>query len=471
MADPLGSFTGLSSGMDWRGLVDQIVQLERRPAVKLQATIDANTKRKTALDEFQKTVQGFQSAAEWLRGDAGAASPFDSYSVATSGLDASGRTVLAATARAGASGGSYGIAVTSLASAQKWTGAVGRAPADTLDAFANSTLTLSKGGVAVTPAITVGTGWTLARLRDEIAKLNTGATPSGVQASVLAVSPTEQRLVLGATATGTANGFALDDGGSGLLAHLGLDADSRQNNPALVQAPVDAAFSIDGVAMTRATNTVADAIPGVTLTLSAKGNATVEVTRVASAASEGMKGLVETFNKMQAALTAARDPKSPLSNDPLLRTMRSELGRLVVTPAASGGTTGVSEDLASLASLGVSLQKDGTLTFDSARFATLTTERMGDVKAVLADRMAALAGFAEGIARPLTGAIDQREQNIDTMNGRYTSRIADIDARLEKRRAALLVQYSRFEGSLGRLKALGDQMGAQFAGLNRKSDS
>ena len=476
MADPLSTFTGLSSGMDWRTLVDQMMQLERRPADRLQDKITANTKRKDALAQFQWLVQAMSDAAARLSSSStSGSSPFDSFTTSTSGTAASGRNVLAATAGVGASPGSHAVKVTALASAQRWTGAANVNVTQTLPAGA--TLTLTKGDASATSVgpITVGADWTLSRLRDEINARNTGSPASGVAAAIVNASATEQRLVLTSTAPGATNGFTLaDDGLRGLLATLGLDADTRAANPALTQGASDAAFSVDGVAMTRTTNAVGDALTGVTLTLAAVGDASVSVERQASASADAVKGFVDAYNKVQTYVQAqGRDVKAPLHNDPLLRAARSSLGRMVVTgatPASQpGGAMGVADDLTALSSLGVSMQKDGTLSFDASRFAAASA-RLPDVRALLTARMDELSTYADSLAKPLTGQIDQREMGIDTQNARMTDRIADIDARLEKRRAALIAQYAKFEASLGTLKALGEQMSAQFAGLTKRSD-
>lgn len=478
MAESLTSFTGISSGLDWRSLVDQMMVIERRPAVKLEAAIAANTKKREAFGGFQTLVQAVKDGADRLAGTSSTgSSPFEAFTTSvTAGTGTGGRNVLAAVALAGAAPGTYAVKVTALASAQKWTGGKSVGPTQLLPA--GGTLTIANAADPTKQATIppIGSDWTLSRLRDEINKLNVGATATGVSASIVNVSATEQRLVLASSATGTANGFTLaDDGTSGLLATLGLDGATQTANPSLKVDARNAAFTVDGVAMTRASNSVGDALSGVTLTLAAEGETTVVVERQTSAASDAVKGFVEAYNKVQAALKSQLGTVgSPLYNDSLLRTTRGTLASTMVTSATPasqpGGAAGVADDLTSLAALGVSLQKDGTLAFDQSKLNTLAATRLPDVQALLATRMGALSTVTESLVQPLTGAIDQREANIDTQSARYTSRVTEIDARLEKKRAALIAQFAKFESSLGSLKALGDRMSAQFAGLNARKD-
>lgn len=477
MAESLSSLTGLSSGMDWRSLVDQMMSIERRPAVKLEAATTANTRKKEAFASFQTLVQAVKDGADRLAGTSlTGSSPFDAFTTSVAaGTGTGGRNVLAAVALAGASSGSYAVKVTALAAAQKWTGGRSVTPTQLMPAGGTLTITNAADPTKRATIPPIGSDWTLSRLRDEINKLNVGATATGVSASIVSVSATEQRLVLTSTATGTANGFTLsDDGTSGLLTTLGLDSATLTATPSLKVDARNAAFTIDGVAMTRASNSVGDVLPGVTLTLGAEGDTTLLVERQTSAAADAINGFVEAYNKVQALVKSQLGTAgSPLYNDSLLRTARGNLANTVVTsakPASQpGGDPGVADDLTSLAALGVSLQKDGTLAFDQAKFNTLASTRLPDVRALLTARMGALATFTGSLVQPLTGALDQRKASIDAQSARYTSRVTDIDARLEKKRTALLAQFSKFEASLGGIKALGDRMKAQFDGLNKSN--
>jgi flagellar capping protein FliD len=84
--------------------------------------------------------------------------------------------------------------------------------------------------------------------------------------------------------------------------------------------------------------------------------------------------------------------------------------------------------------------------------------------------MGALSDYLGALAQPLTGLIDQRESGIDTQSAALQARVTQIDARLDKKRTALLAQYSKFEASLGRLNALQSTMSAQFAGLDQRGE-
>jgi flagellar hook-associated protein 2 len=452
MAEPLSSFTGVSSGMDWKGLVESIIALDKRPVDKLQARIDANTSRSTALDQFRTAMAALKTAADGLAGG----SALDLFSVTTDGADAAGRMVLSAVASVGASAGSYALQVTSLATAQKRVGtaawsATQKAGPD--DAATVGTLTV--GGQPVT----VRGGDTLATIRDRI---NTATGKSGVQATILSLKAdgSDQRLVLTGTKTGAGNAWSVaDDTAGSLVAALGIGG-------ADLTGAADAAFTIDGSdPITRPTNTVGDVLPGVTLNLTAAGSATVTVARQASASSAAMQAFVDAYNKVVDFVKVQGTAKAPLQGEPMLRVTPQQLSGLMLGAAATGNAGGVAEDLTRLVGLGVSLQKDGKLAFSAATFQAAYPAREADVKALLADRMQAFSTFADSVTGSFTGAIDRRKGSLSTQSATMQARMDDINARLDKKRAMLLAQYAKFEGSLGKIKSVGDSMSAQFTAM------
>jgi flagellar hook-associated protein 2 len=317
----------------------------------------------------------------------------------------------------------------------------------------------------------VAAGDTIAAIRDKI-NAQTGTT--NVQASILSTKAdgSDQRLVLSGLKTGAANAFAIgDDAGGTLVAVLGFDGTNT------VEAG-DSAFTLDGGAtsITRPTNVVADSIPGVTLTLNAKGDSTVTVDRQASAGASAMQSFVDAYNRVQSFARTQSAAGAALQNDPILRSVRGTLAGMTLTSAplidGGGQPTGIAADMTSLGALGIAVQKDGTLSFDQATFNRAYPSRMNDVRAVLADRMAAFHAQADGITKASTGQIDEREKAMETQNATLQTRIDQLENRLEKKRTVLLAQYAKFEASLGRLKSVGESMSAQFSGLlNSNKDS
>ena len=457
MADPLTTIPGVASGIDWSAVVDQVIAAQKKPATRLQANIDANGRRKDALEQLRQKLAAVQGAADGLR----KGKALDAFAVSSSGVDAAGRSILAATVGTGAVAGTYDITVTALAAAQKTVATTGWDGTQVLSADA----TLVLGGTD----IALKAGDSLATVRD---KINAQTTKTGVQASILSVDAggADQRLVLTGQKTGAANAFSVADGAGGaLLAALGIGGANAVD-------ATDAAFTLDGGAttITRPTNLVADAIPGVSLTLTAKGSSALTVDRQPKAGVEAVQAFVDAYNTAQAYLKTQAVAGAPLQNDAFVRSMRGSLSSMVLTPAArvddSGIPTAVADDMTALNAIGVTVQKDGTLAFDQAKFNGAYPARMNDVRALLADRMSTFFSYADGVTGTYTGQVDRREAAMDAQNVTMAHRIDEINSRLDKQRSALLAKYAKFEGALARMKSVGDAMTAQFSALT-KSDS
>ncbi|MDF1503724.1 flagellar filament capping protein FliD [Roseisolibacter sp. H3M3-2] len=459
MADPLTTITGLSSGIDSKALVEQIMLLERRPAARLETQIGLNKKKSDAFDQLRKLLDALRTAAEGFKTGSG----LSAFTTSASGADSAGRSLLAATAGTGAAPGTHQIEVKSLARAQKTIGAAQAAGAATALGL-TGTFAMSVGGTEV-GQVTVEATDTLLQVRDKINALG-GVAPK-VQATVLTAGATDARLSLSGLQMGSAGAFTFSDVSGTLTSALGL-------NNAPLQGASDATFVVDGVPMTRTSNTVADAIADVTLTLTAAEEgklATVTVERLPSAGVDSAKAFVEAYNKVvtfiQAQNLAAADGSSPpLRGDGLLRSIRGALTQTVIGTAVAPAAT----DLARLATAGISLQKDGTLSLDANAFKATYATRRDDLVKLFADRGTALFDQVDALTKSGTGTIDQRTAGLTERNQVMTGRVADIDSRLDKKRTALLAQYAKFEASLGRLKSLGDSLSSQLAGLNKSNN-
>ena len=457
MAEPLSSISGLSSGIDSKALVEQIMLLERRPAVRLESSIDANKKKAEAFAQFKTLLTAFKTAAEAFKKGTG----LNALSTTVSGTDGAGRALLAATASAstGALPGSYQVEVQSLARAQK---SIGTAQASATTALGLAgTVDVAVGGAALGTLTLDGTE-SLVQVRDKLSAL--AGTPPKFQATLLSAGATDQRLVLTGTQAGSSGAFTLTDTSGTVAASLGLSGTPYHDAS-------DAKFVVDGVPMTRTSNTVADAIPGVTLTLSAAEigkTATVNVERFPSAATDAAKAFVEAYNKVvafvqvQATTTATA---LPLRGDPMLRTVRASINKEML-----GSGAGLPADMARLGSAGITLQKDGTLALNAEVFSAAYASRQGELSAMLAERGAAVVDQIDVFTATGTGMIDARSSALTDRNATLASKVSDIDSRLEKKRATLLAQYAKFEASLGKLKSIGDSLTSQLKSLSSGSD-
>ena len=388
------SAPGIGSNLDINGIVSQLMALERRPLQSLDRKEAAFQAQLSAFGTLKGALATFQSAAAGLN-DAG---KFQAYK-ATIG-DGAVATVGAAKT---AAPGSYALEVTQLAQAQKLV-AVGQT--STSAAIGAGTLTFEFGtiaggtfdsvtgkytGASFTPdgagakTVTIGASSnTLAGIRDAINAAKIGVTASIVNDG----SGTPYRLALTVNSSGAAKSVKISAAGDAalgtLLAH---DPAATQSLSETVSA-TNAALKIDGVAITKTSNTVSDAIEGVTLNLT-KTNAgsptTVSVVRDSGAIKGAVEALVKAYNEINttikslSAYDAATRQGAVLQGDITLLSLQSSI-RSVLGNAltATGGAYN------NLSQIGVTFQKDGTLALDATKFQTALDNAPNDIAALFA---------------------------------------------------------------------------------------
>ncbi|TDJ87042.1 hypothetical protein E2O24_02325 [Campylobacter volucris] len=159
----------------------------------------------------------------------------------------------------------------------------------------------------------------------------------------------------------------------------------NKDNENHIQKGMDAVFSVDGVKMTRPTNTITDIGPGITLELKQKGEISFNVSQDTSAISESLNNLVTAYNDLMTNITAATkyDAEAGVKgnfvgvseiynikaqvNEILLRTITVDGTITVGDSDTSEGMQVSSKVSLSLADYGLTLT-DGLLTFDSSKF-------------------------------------------------------------------------------------------------------
>lgn len=375
---PAGAVSGLISGVDYRSLIDQIITNESAPAISLRAQEQKNKDQLTAFDTYRGLLAAVQTAVKDLKDG----SAFDAIAASVAAISGT-RPLVSATGTSSAAPGSYQITVTALARSQK----LGTTPT----ASVTTSLGLTAGSFTINGAtINVDGSDTLTTLRDKINAVNSGPTASKVSASILQVDDTHYRLVLTSDATGAA-GMTLANVSGGAPQALGLtDGSNVIQAGAILVAGLNSSFSVDGIAMSRSSNTVTDAIQGVTLNLVAQENGAVtnlSIERSVDAGRASMQAFVDSWNKLidfvktQQTPPAAGKDAPVLFADQILKTVSSTMSRNLLS-----SITGAPADLSTAAMAGVSVGADGKLTLNTSKFDTAYKERLGDLRTLFSQR-------------------------------------------------------------------------------------
>jgi len=374
MTTPLSSVQGLITGFNSRDLVDAIIAQARIPAERMEANIVALQQKTTALGNYRGLLDTVRNAARTLR----TGSAFDATAATTTVLSGT-RALATATTTAAATPGTFTLAVNTLARAEKL---AGTGQADFATALGmDGTFSINGQDVVVTTADS------MVAIRDRINALNAGTTPTGVSATILSVSGTDHRLILTSTATGAA-GIALAESSGTALQALGfLDGGGAKIPASILTSGADASFSIDGIAMTRTSNVISDAITGVTLSLVSEevgASTAIEVSRFGNAAEQAMQQFVDAYNALvtfiqeQGTVTSSRPA---LYGDSILRTARSALPTVLLEAVG-----GAAVDMATVARAGLSLDRNGKLSLDAAAFSASFSTRYGDLRTLFTEQ-------------------------------------------------------------------------------------
>ena len=424
-------FGGIASGLDTNALIDGLVKVERRSIDILKTQSARYQAQQGVLSILSSNLASVKSAAQNLS----LSTDFNKRAISSSD-----ETVLKASAGSSALVGSYTVNVSSLAKAKvlQSTGY-----ASTTDIIGQGTLTITVGGTS--KDITVdGTNNTLSGLKDAINDANAGVTASIVNTGT-STAPSYKLIVQGKN-TGLENdvslSFAVTDGGSDPFAGGGD----------VVQAAADAQFTVNGLSLTRSSNTVSDAIPGVTLSLLKEGGAssTVNITSDTSAVMANVKSLVDAYNAVakivrdQFSLNSATGRQGALAGDSTVRTAISRLRNALTSVRGGDGS------IRSLSDLGVRFQKDGSLSLDESK---LTNALSQDPEAV----QKLFLKVHDGVGKRVPDAVDSL---IDSVDGAITARQNGLTANL----ASLDKKIAREEQRISKYQ---EQLTAQFTALEK----
>jgi len=377
------ALAGLTTGIDTTTLISQLVDAERGHERILQTQKSTSDQMVQAYTDLTTRLDSLKSAADDLR----SASALRSWS-ASSSSDAT----LTVTADSGASEGSHQVEINRLASAERDVHG-GVAALDTK--VGAGSFTYEYNGTKRTVQTTADT--TLSGLRDLI---NNDAGNPGVNASLLQYDPDGTgtqgfHLVLGGNDSGADYAIQMVDAETSLNG-TGGTVDFRQASFTTTQNAQDSQIRVDGYPgsngwIERSSNTISDVIPGVTLQLHGTTTGTnpvnVSLTRDTSALKDKLNTLVTAYNSAAdfMALKTGYDASTKTAGilmGEYTASYASYAIRMPLAESAPGFLDGA-DSYTLAAQVGLSVDKDGHLQFDSSTFDTAAASDYQGVLALL----------------------------------------------------------------------------------------
>ncbi len=358
----------------------------------------------------------------------------------------------------------------------KTTGAVTTAP--TLTGTGSShTVSNSIAGVtavnsATTTTINVGTD-TPSGVVAAINQANTGVTATLVDTGLGANS---FRIIL-AGQTGSNGAFTLTSSPD-----LGFHDTANS-----LQVAQDALIELDGLTLTRGSNTLSDVVEGATLNLLAttSSNVTLNITNDKSTLKTNIQDMVTQYNSLLAlldnftAIDSDAEMAGALSDDTsMVRFLKTK-----VQDTVFGDSSTASGSISALRDIGISRDQYGNMTFTEANYDTALSESYSDiVKMLTADTSGqslfddANKGLAQDIATTLgeltdvTGTVTLREATAKTDLTEHQDELAKLEARMEQVYNRYLMQFGVMESLMAQLDNTKDYLTSQFESLSKAYD-
>lgn len=460
------SSAGIGSNLDVSGIVSQLMAVERQSVTNLDTKEKAFQAKISAFGKIKSALSSLQTAADAL--STPAKTGIRKFSVADT-------SILSGTATSSAAIGTYNIEVKKLALAQKISTAAGQNYSSSTT-FETGKLVIDVGTVGGSFAnkATIDLtdhNYTLAEIRDKInaAKIDISAT--------IVNTGSEQRLVLSGANTGDAQAFNISitsegsEVGQSDLAAFAY-ADGSANYQAISKAR-NSLIAVDGMDVSRATNTLTDVVDGLTLKLTKESASGVTTAATVSSDSDALTTNIQNFVKAfndtlktirdQSAYNSSTKTAAALNADSSARTIESQM-RSVFYSAVSGASQGSSR----LSDFGISFQSDGTLAVDSSKLSTAMADPTKSVSQLFADD-GTIKGYAAQMSTLVTnlnrydGIIAGRVDGLNTSVKNIGTQREALELRLEQVQKRYLAQFTSLDTLIGQMSSTSQYLTQQLA--------
>ena len=470
---------GVGSGLDLNTLLTGITKAENAPLAAIQQQQKSYTSKLSAYGQLKSALEELQTAAAALALPA-------LYQVVTATPTAP--DVLTATALSSAQTGTYTVDVKQLSQAQSLATAGVKNTTDKIDGGVTTTVVFESGRIvngafsadaARTASITIDAAQnnTLEGIRDAI---NRDAV-MGMTATIINNGDPDKpnQLVLTSKQTGEASIMRVTVSGDPALSTLlaydpittpAVDPTLQVRQTAAAQ---NTKLTVNGIAITSATNTVAEAVQGVTMTVAKVALSSLKVQSDTATVETAVSTFMTAYNKLQGtaatltAFDATNKTGGMLLGDATLRNIQVRV-RAALTAVQAPDSSG----LTTLSQIGVSLQTDGTLAFDlkkdkiisgAEKLKDALDTKMSGVQKLFAGTSgpSGVGGYGRQMSVLLTGLTDS--------NGTLTSATKGLKSSLE----TLAMQYTatseRIDVTIARYKAQFTQLDVMMSTMNQTS--
>jgi len=418
------SLGGVGSGLDTQALITGLVGASQGPINALKDKQGQTQSAVSTLSDISSALAGFKSAVSALSTPSGVGSFTGTSSSSAIAITTSGTAQPA----------SYSMNVKQLAHEQRTYSNTFSSPSTALGQTGMLSIQIGSGTAT---NISIDSSDTLDQV---VTKIN--ASGARVNASTF-FDGTNYRLQVRGIDTGKDNAitFGEADGVSFGLTEAANTVQKAQNS----------VVSIDGFDVERSTNQVVGAITGVTLALTAQTTSPVDVSisQDAHSLETKMQAVVSAYNQVMIKVNTAAGHGTTKAPNPVLAsnsTLRSIMNRLSSTLQTVVGTGAHN----TLGSIGLSLQKDGSLSLDNTKLETALTSDPDSIAKIMAGSsgdgvMDQLSSTVDLFNQTGSGLLSQYQASMQDKIQGFTDRIASEQSRLDSYQALLQKQFAAMD--------------------------
>lgn len=436
------SFGGIGSGIDTEAIVSGLISASRAGLSPLKSRSAATKAAVSSISSISSLLSKLKTATEALD----TARELGGFKATSSG------DAVVARAQGNATPGRFQVEVSQLASEQRSYSSTFASSEDDLNLDTSLGITIGDGPTHDVEIVETDSLTDIARKINDL--------DARVSASVV-FDGSNYRLRVQGVDSGAANAITFSGGGAG-ASQLDINGvhNATMGSPAL-----DAQFSIDGIAMTRSTNEVVGAVPGLTLSLNAKTSEalTIGVETDPASLQKKLEEFVSAYNAVvqrvqtEAGFGQQKGSNPVLSGDSTLRAVSNRLANGVLSHL--GGDYGQT-----LASVGVRLNNNGTLRLDASELSEALTTDSGRVARVLAGDgaqdgiMDMMRDLVDGFTKSGTGLLATKRETLEERAGSLDKRIEREEARLTVQAELLRKQFTAMDQSVSANRATLDYL-------------
>ena len=436
------SSSSLGQGIDVMSFVQAAMTYDQANITNVQNQQTSIANQAKALTQITSELSSLQDAAYALQDPLGDLNSLTANS--------SNSSALTATASSAALVGAHTITVNSLATTSSYyTGPLNSSST----AISQGTFQIQVGSASPVTVTVDSTDNTLDGLVAAINKHDIG-----VRASVIN-DANGARLALVSESTGASGDIRVSNNTTGLIFNKAVTG-------------TNASLVVDGVPISSSSNTVTGVINGVTLSLGAPTGSspiTLTISPDTTQATSAIDQFVSAYNtaiqdiNSQFAVASDGSGGGVLEADNSLRQAQSLL--LGATAYSASGSNGI----ANLASMGITLNDDGTLSVDTTTLQNALTGQTADVQSFLQNPTNGFAtnlvSVLSAVNNPATGILGLDASGLAKNSQSLSQQLSDLQATFNAKEQYLIQIYSKVNATLQELPLLQSQMSQQLGSL------